>query len=254
MSKNFWTAVLLAFCVIGAALSGYLYLHKDKQGPIIGMPGERITYHENQDQAVLLDGVTAHDKEDGDVSDTLMIEAIYPSANGQTAKVVYAAMDSSNNVTKEQRMVDYVPLSMEGFMQDTEAEATEPQTDAPTTPEPQQEDTESEEPEVTPASSLGENYVRANIAIINGSSSTGVAAAWVERLEEDGFESISSGNYSGEIDETTIYTKDSVLEEALLSYFPGAKVERDMPTSGIDITLAAMDACVIVGNEYSEAE
>lgn len=251
MSKNFWTAVLLAFCVIGAALSGYLYLHKDKQGPIIGMPGERITYHENQDQAVLLDGVTAHDKEDGDVSDTLMIEAIYPSANGQTAKVVYAAMDSSNNVTKEQRMVDYVPLSMEGFVQDTEVEATEPQTDAPAAPEPQQDDTE---PEESPVSSLGEDYMRANIAIINGSSSTGVAAAWVDRLEEDGFESISSGNYSGEIDETTIYTEDPALEEALLGYFPGAKVEKDMPTSGIDITLAAMDACVIVGNEHSEAE
>lgn len=260
MSKKFWTVVLLIFCSVGAVLSAYLYLNKDKQGPVIGMPAERISYHENEDVSVLLEGVTAHDKVDGDVSNSLMIESIYPSANGRTAKVVYAAMDSSNNVTKEQRMVDYVPLSMEGFIPDeteteeSEAPAAVQQTEpAARQTEPAEQQTESapETESVNHTNSIGEDYLKANIAIVNGSSTVGVASAWVDRLESDGFKSISSGNYSGEIGQTTIYTEDPMLEEVLLSYFPDAEVEKEMPTSGVDITLAAMDACVIVGNEHS---
>lgn len=251
MSKRFWTVVLLIFCIFGAAASSYLYFTKDKQGPRITLPADRILYHEGADISVLLDGVTAFDNIDGDVSDSLMVEAVYPSANGRTAKVVYAALDSSNNVTKEQRMVDY---EAEGLL-DTTAE-TEKQTESvPVTEAPRQEPQSQPETQqqgqTTPS---GDAYKEANIAVLNGSDRAGVAATWVTELQSEGFTNITSGNFTGSISQTIIYTEDEELLNELLDFFPNAIEGRgDMPTTGIDISLDEMDACVIVGQQDADS-
>lgn len=47
------------------------------------------------------------DDKDGDVSDTLMVESVKPTADGTQAEVTYTAMDNSRNVTKKKLMVNY---------------------------------------------------------------------------------------------------------------------------------------------------
>ena len=55
----------------------------------------------------LLDGVTATDNKDGDVTESLVVESVYPNEDGQTATIVYVARDSRNNVGKANKVVTY---------------------------------------------------------------------------------------------------------------------------------------------------
>lgn len=91
--------------VAGRKRSG-LY-REDRNGPEISVPQEEITYVAGTDTSALLNGVTAQDDRDGDVTDTVTIESIIPNADQTGASVVYVAKDSKNNVTKETRTILY---------------------------------------------------------------------------------------------------------------------------------------------------
>ena len=76
----------------------------DRMPPVLTATGE-IVYNEGDDYSVLLDGVTANDAKDGDVTQTLIVEKVQYGTD--TATVYYAAKDSSNNVGKLTRIVLY---------------------------------------------------------------------------------------------------------------------------------------------------
>ncbi|WP_455542992.1 immunoglobulin-like domain-containing protein [Intestinibacter sp.] len=80
---------------------------KDTEGPVIKYDKKAITYKKGDDEKILIDGVTATDVKDKDVTDTIIIDSIIPSNDGKKAIVVYAAKDKSNNITKVQRVVSY---------------------------------------------------------------------------------------------------------------------------------------------------
>lgn len=92
------TVLLLAGVVVTRFLS-------DRTGPTVSVNSE-ITYHNGITEQELLEGVTARDDKDGDVSDSLRVTAIYPGENDGQAVVVYMAKDSHNNVTKYIRILD----------------------------------------------------------------------------------------------------------------------------------------------------
>lgn len=101
-------AILLVVCIFALASS-------DKEGPVIKFDSEEtLTYAEGQDDSVLLAGVTAVDKRDGDVTDTLFVAGKIIFADGQRLKVTYAAKDKHNNVTRADRIVTYVPAEDDG--------------------------------------------------------------------------------------------------------------------------------------------
>ena len=88
--------VLLVVCLV-------LYLGKDRKGPEIFFDEERqIEYTEGMDEALLLEGVTAVDEKDGDVSDSLLVEKV-AGTNGKEVIVTYVARDGANNVGKASR-------------------------------------------------------------------------------------------------------------------------------------------------------
>jgi len=60
------------------------------------------------DQAVLLQGVTAKDNRDGDVTDSILVENVYGITADNLVTVTYAAFDRAGNVSKTQRQVRYV--------------------------------------------------------------------------------------------------------------------------------------------------
>lgn len=241
MNRRAVTVILFIICVLGGAGSIAAYLTADKQGPRIGVPAERPRYREGEELSVLLEGVTAQDDRDGDVTAQVVVEAIYPAKENGTAKVVYAAVDSSNNVTKVQRIVDYVV-----------EEETEPETELT-------EETESEEPaEETETDSsaatrmTAEEAKAAGIAVVNGTEVGGLAGSWGNVLAADGYTQVRTGNYEGTVQRTVIYAEDEGLVRGLQVYFPEAEVSGEMPKTGIDIELNGLDACVIVGNDYTE--
>ena len=88
--------VLLVVCLV-------LYLGKDRKGPEIFFDEEKqIEYAEGMDEALLLEGVTAVDEKDGDVSDSLLVEKV-AGTNGKEVIVTYVARDGANNVGKASR-------------------------------------------------------------------------------------------------------------------------------------------------------
>lgn len=101
--------VAMLFLACAALLAGnvVVYIGEDRNGPEISVPQEEITYVAGTDTSALLNGVTAQDNRDGDVTDTVTIESIIPNADQTGASVIYVAKDSKNNVTKETRTIVY---------------------------------------------------------------------------------------------------------------------------------------------------
>ena len=101
-------AGLIVLCVALGAGTAAVVVTDDRKGPEIELPADGdVTYAEGSDTAPLLEGVTATDEKDGDVTDSLMIENIFPNDDHTSASVVYAARDSHNNVSKATRRVNY---------------------------------------------------------------------------------------------------------------------------------------------------
>lgn len=98
----------VAALLIGAVV--YTLLNTDHDGPVISIPTDDILYQEGEDTAPLLVGVTATDHAEGDVTATVIIENIISLSNETEAKVIYAAKDSHNNITKADRIIQYEPL------------------------------------------------------------------------------------------------------------------------------------------------
>lgn len=101
---------ILGSIVLLAAII-FVYYTRDKEGPIISVGSTNVTYTEGQDRDVLLEGVSAYDKKDGDVTDSLIVESVIVVSDGKKAKIVYAAKDSSNNITKSSKIVNYIKNS-----------------------------------------------------------------------------------------------------------------------------------------------
>jgi hypothetical protein len=127
-------AGLIVLCVALGAGTAAVVVTDDRKGPEIELPADGdVTYEEGSDTASLLEGVTATDEKDGDVTDSLVIENIFPNDDHTSASVVYAAKDSHNNVSKATRRVNYKAAA-----EDTPAENES----APAAEEPQKNDTE----------------------------------------------------------------------------------------------------------------
>lgn len=100
--------IFLAVCIADAALLAaciFLYIRQDRTIPVISFQDEgEIFYEDEMDESLLLEGVSAYDEQDGDVSGSLLIEKISKTAGGDVI-VTYAAMDASDNVGKASRIV-----------------------------------------------------------------------------------------------------------------------------------------------------
>lgn len=139
-------AGLVILCVALGAGTAAVAVSSDRKGPEIEVPsGADVTYEEGSDTAFLLEGVTATDDRDGDVTSSLVIENIFPNDDHTSASVIYAAKDSHNNVTKVTRRVNYkasaedAAASDDGSEADSSDDAGEPET---AEEEPKQNDTE----------------------------------------------------------------------------------------------------------------
>lgn len=113
-----WLVVLMTVVAVGAVgFMGWMYVSQDRKGPEITIDeSKKDSYTEGMTTEELLEGVKAIDAKDGDVSDTLTVENVYPNDQGDEVTVVYVAKDKSNNVTKmTYRMTSGSNESLSGF-------------------------------------------------------------------------------------------------------------------------------------------
>lgn len=106
MMKKGLLAILVLVTMGVTALFCFMYIAEDRQGPVISVPDESVTYKDGDNEEILLEGVTARDKRDGDVTDSLRIEKIQTDEDGAKVIVTYVAKDSKNNITKVKRIIN----------------------------------------------------------------------------------------------------------------------------------------------------
>lgn len=138
MKQRLVMLVLAAGCVLFAAAGALVYLGKDRQPPEITVEKEEISYTEGEDYDVLLEGVTAKDNINGDLTDQVFVDRILQTGE-DTAVVYYGVMDKSHNVATARRMITYYPAE-DGSAEDAEAQEEEKQEEtAKKQPEPAEE-------------------------------------------------------------------------------------------------------------------
>lgn len=79
----------------------------DREAPQITMDAEEITLSVGEEQTALLRGVAAYDAQDGDVTDSLVVESVRGVVDDRRFTVTYAAFDAAGNVAKARRTVFY---------------------------------------------------------------------------------------------------------------------------------------------------
>ena len=97
----------IVLCLGLGAFAVYEKITGDRQPPEIIITGE-LTYQDGMKEEELLEGVTARDEQDGDVSDSVVVETVTLNAQENTAVIHYAATDKQNNISKVSRSVKYI--------------------------------------------------------------------------------------------------------------------------------------------------
>ena len=102
--------VIIFFIFSVAVWGGYrLYerAHTDKTSPVITMDADSITVPVEGGDEAILEGVTAKDEKDGDLTDQIFIESRSNFIKKGQFTVTYAVADSDNHVSKASREVVY---------------------------------------------------------------------------------------------------------------------------------------------------
>ena len=103
--------ILLLFTL--AAFAVFVFFNRagvDSRGPEISVEGQLIEVSVKDGEDALLQGVTAHDSADGDVTDSLAVENISTFYSDGKRLVTYVAFDSDKHLarmTREMRYTDY---------------------------------------------------------------------------------------------------------------------------------------------------
>lgn len=106
-------SVILVFLVTAAVI---VIASEDRTAPIItvNIPiGHDITYLSGEDKGKLIQYAKAIDDIDGDVSNSIKIEDVYPTSDLSKVKVIYVARDKSNNIARFSQLFNYIPSEEE---------------------------------------------------------------------------------------------------------------------------------------------
>lgn len=93
-----------------AAFLGYQALDRirtDRKPPVISVGTETASISIHDPESSLLEGVTAKDNRDGDVTDSLVVEKVRLAGSDGTIKASLAAFDKAGNVAKTERVLQY---------------------------------------------------------------------------------------------------------------------------------------------------
>lgn len=117
MKRKTWISLaLIVLCL--AVFFGYrIYVrtHTDTNGPSIKISDELLQLSIQDPREALLQGVTASDREDGDVTASLIVESIRLVDQDGTASVTYAAFDQAGNVSKATRQIRFTDYESPRF-------------------------------------------------------------------------------------------------------------------------------------------
>lgn len=108
--------ILLFFTVVTFILYCLVLRQQNSnQPPEIKIDGDMLNLSVSADESALIDGVTAWDPEDGDVSDSIVVESVSAFDKEGCRTVTYAAFDSNNHVSRVTRKIAYTDYQSPTF-------------------------------------------------------------------------------------------------------------------------------------------
>ena len=119
--KGLKILLLMAVALCCAAMAAYIVLIQqleDHTPPELLFAGEELQLSVAAGEEALMEGVTAVDDRDGDVTHLVLVEGVSNIREDHRADVTYAAFDSAGNVTKTKRTVHYVDYERPVFYLD----------------------------------------------------------------------------------------------------------------------------------------
>lgn len=133
MNQRVVTGLLTAGCIALAGAGYMTYKNQDRTAPEIKVDqSEKIAYTEGEDYGKLLEGVTAQDNKDGDLTSEVFVEKVV-AVSKKKAVVYYGVTDKAKNVGTASREVTYQAAedsyAAEETVQDTASEDTTQKTD-----------------------------------------------------------------------------------------------------------------------------
>lgn len=106
MKQRLITIVLLLGCVAVGAVGVLTYKKQDRTAPVITVSDKKMSYTAGDPYDQLLEGTTATDNKDGDLTDEVFVDRVVPTSK-KKAVVYYGVMDKSNNVGTARKTVTY---------------------------------------------------------------------------------------------------------------------------------------------------
>ncbi len=115
------TGIILAFLnVILIVVCAVSYFRMDRTEPRLEFQPTDIIYREGMEETRLLEGITAYDSKDGDVTDRIVIEKTIENMDDNTIVVFYAVSDKAGNVAKASRVFQAVYTGESGIQEESD--------------------------------------------------------------------------------------------------------------------------------------
>ena len=123
MNQRVVTGLLTAGCIALAGAGYMTYKNQDHTAPEIKVDqSKKIAYTEGEDYGKLLEGVTAQDDKDGDLTSEVFVEKVVPVSK-KKAVVYYGVTDKAKNVGTASQEVIYQEIE-DGDVAEETAENT----------------------------------------------------------------------------------------------------------------------------------
>lgn len=108
--RLFQRTVVVLFVLVSVLFGGMVYYRlflEDDVPPVIVCEEDSIRISVEDGEEKLLEGVTATDNVDGDITERVMVKSVSPLITTDTAKVTYFVFDEAENVATASRTVQY---------------------------------------------------------------------------------------------------------------------------------------------------
>ena len=116
--KRVHTLLAIILAAATGLFAAYLFwVHNalDTTAPVINVSDELLEISVADPEEVLMQGITATDDRDGNVTASLLVESVYGISDDNLTTVTYAAFDRAGNVSKLQRKVRYTDYESPRF-------------------------------------------------------------------------------------------------------------------------------------------
>lgn len=110
-----WAAAVVLITLVFAGYRINEIRKEDSSGPAFTCEQEELEVSIHDGDDVLLQGITAYDKKDGDVTSSVLVEKLSNFYDGGKRTATYAAFDSDNHITEMERVLIYTDYTSPRF-------------------------------------------------------------------------------------------------------------------------------------------